>query len=102
MCFRKLTKNAASVYDGYKKKNPLMARKKLSVKDVVFRRNDPDTELFRLELAWDTSFMSSSLSFCSLPSLRRGKSAVCSADDPDRHRFPLSSETRRETFPRHT
>jgi len=54
MCFRKLTKNAASVYDGYKKKNPLMARKKLSVKDVVFRRNDPDTELFRLELAWDT------------------------------------------------
>lgn len=54
MCLKKFTKNAASVYDGYRKQNPLMMRKKMAVKDVVFRKDDPDTELFRLELAWDT------------------------------------------------
>lgn len=54
MCLKKFTKNAASVYDGYKKQNPLMMRKKMTVKDVVFRRDEPDTEMFRLELAWDT------------------------------------------------
>jgi len=54
MCLKKISKNAASVYDGYKKQNPLMMRKKMSVKDVVFRRDEPDTELFRFELAWDT------------------------------------------------
>lgn len=54
MCLKKFTKNAASVYDGYRNRNPLMMRKKMAVKDVVFRKDDPDTEVFRLELAWDT------------------------------------------------
>ena len=54
MCLKKVSKNAASVYDGYKKQNPLMMRKKLSMKDVVYKKDEPDTELFRFELAWDT------------------------------------------------
>lgn len=54
MCLKKLSENAASVYDGYKKQNPLMMRKKLSVKDVVCRKDEPDRELFRFELSWDT------------------------------------------------
>ena len=54
MCLKKVSKNAASVYDGYKKQNPLMMRKKLSMKDVVYRKDEPDTELFRLELSLDT------------------------------------------------
>jgi len=54
MCLKKISKNAASVYDGYKKQNPLMMRKKLSMKDVVYRKDEPDTELFRLELSFDT------------------------------------------------
>ena len=54
MCLKKLSENAASVYDGYKKQNPLMMRKKMSVKDVVYRKDEPDTELFRFEAAWDT------------------------------------------------
>ncbi len=54
MCLKKVSKNAASVYDGYKKKNPLMMRKKMAIKDVVFRKNEPDCEVLRFELAWDT------------------------------------------------
>ena len=54
MCLKKVSKNAASVYDGYKKQNPLMMRKKLSMKDVVYKKDEPDTELFRLELSLDT------------------------------------------------
>ncbi len=53
MCLKKMTKDAASVYDGYKKGNPLMMRKKMTMKDVVFRRDEPDREVFRMELAWD-------------------------------------------------
>ena len=54
MCLKKVSENAASVYDGYKKQNPLMMRKKLSMKDVVYKKDEPDTELFRFELTWDT------------------------------------------------
>jgi len=64
MCLKKsaakTVKNAASFYDkcdsafkGYKKGNPLMMRKKLSVTDVVFRKDDPDTDVFKLELSYD-------------------------------------------------
>lgn len=54
MCLKKISENAASVYDRYKKQDHLMIRKKMSVKDTVYRKDDPDTELFHLELAWDT------------------------------------------------
>ncbi len=54
MCLKEVSKNAASVYDGYKKNNPLMMRKKMTVKDVMFRRDEPERELFHLELSWDT------------------------------------------------
>ena len=36
--------------------NPLLVRKKFSMKDVYFRKDDPDAELFRLELGFDWEF----------------------------------------------
>ena len=53
MCLKKISKNAASVYDKYKKQNPLMMRKKISVKDTVYRKDDPAAELFRFELVYN-------------------------------------------------
>ncbi len=65
MCFpkkqvnqvKKFTEEAvdgvSSAFARYKKGNPLMVRKKLYVKDVFFRRDDPDEELLKLELSWD-------------------------------------------------
>lgn len=50
---RRYAKEAASAYRAYKKRNPLMIRKKLTAKDVVYRREEPDRELFRMEVAWD-------------------------------------------------
>ncbi len=34
--------------------NPLMVRKKFQMKDVYFRRDLPEKEVFRCELAFDT------------------------------------------------
>ncbi len=54
MCLKEMKKNAASVYDGYKKQNPLLMRKKMSLSDTVYRKDEPERELFRFELSWDT------------------------------------------------
>ncbi len=56
MCLKEFSKNAASVYDGYKKQNPLLMRKKLSIRDTVYRKDEPERELFRFELSWDTEW----------------------------------------------
>ena len=37
-------------------RNPLLVRKKFSMKDVYFRRDDPEAELFRMELGFDVEF----------------------------------------------
>lgn len=46
-----------SVYDDFRKKHPmkdaLLVRKKFAMKDVCFRKNQPDVEVFRCELAFD-------------------------------------------------
>lgn len=47
------TRSIASAYDRFKCGSPLMMRKKFEMKDVWFRRDQPDVELFRTELAFD-------------------------------------------------
>jgi len=56
LCLKDSMDNAASVYDNYKKQNPLMMRKKMSMEDIVFRKDDPDRELFHLSLSWDAEW----------------------------------------------
>jgi len=46
-------RSVTGAYDRFKKSNPLMMRKKFAMKDVLFRRNQPDTELLRAEFAFD-------------------------------------------------
>lgn len=36
--------------------NPVLTRKVFSMKDVCYRKDDPDTELFRFELGFDWEF----------------------------------------------
>ncbi|MGN1345897.1 MAG: hypothetical protein ACI4V1_03875 [Eubacteriales bacterium] len=53
---KSLAKQAAAVTDGFKNfknANPLMVRKKFQMKDVCFRRDFPEEEVFRCELAFD-------------------------------------------------
>jgi len=45
--------SVSEAYDRFKKDNPLLMRKKFQMKDVFFRRNEPDRELLRWELAFD-------------------------------------------------
>lgn len=40
--------------DSFKCQNPLLVRKKFQMKDVYYRRDDPEKELFRCEFAFDT------------------------------------------------
>ncbi|MBQ8186247.1 MAG: hypothetical protein IJX93_05700 [Clostridia bacterium] len=46
-----------SLYDDFRKTHPakdaLCVRKKFAMKDVCFRKNQPDVEVFRWELAFD-------------------------------------------------
>ncbi|MBR3998430.1 MAG: hypothetical protein IKI93_08825 [Clostridia bacterium] len=46
-------RSVTGAYDRFKKSNPLMMRKKFAMKDVLFRRDQPDTELMRAEFAFD-------------------------------------------------
>ena len=46
-------RSAHVVMDNYKSGNPLLMRKKFLMKDVYYRRDDPDTELLRFEFAFD-------------------------------------------------
>ena len=46
-------KIASDLADRVTSNNPLMMRKKFSVKDVCFRKNAPEVEAFRFELAFD-------------------------------------------------
>ena len=54
---KKAAQKTASVFDGIKQRrfirNPLMIRKKMTVKDIIFRKDDPDREIIRLELSYD-------------------------------------------------
>ena len=44
----------SGAFDRFRKDNPLIVRKKFEMKDVFFRKDHPETELFRAELAFDT------------------------------------------------
>ena len=44
---------ARSVSEGLGGKNPLLVRKKFDMKDVYFRKDAPDVELFRFEMGGD-------------------------------------------------
>lgn len=51
-------RDMTSVYDDFRKKHPcrkdaLLVRKKFAMKDVCFRKDQPDAEVFRWELAFD-------------------------------------------------
>ncbi len=46
-------RSVSGVHDRLKNTNPLLMRKKFAMKDVFFRRNQPDVELFRAEVAFD-------------------------------------------------
>ncbi|MBE6625971.1 MAG: hypothetical protein E7628_02145 [Ruminococcaceae bacterium] len=48
------TRAATTAVKKYKKSNPLLVRKKMALKEVYFRKNEPEREVFRLELAFDT------------------------------------------------
>lgn len=50
---RKNAEKVTSVFDHFKSDNPLLVRKKFQMKDVCFRKNHPEVELFRWEIAWD-------------------------------------------------
>jgi len=60
MVLKNAVQKTASVFDGMKQRsfirNPLMMRKKMTVKDVIFRKDDPDRELLRFELSYDTEW----------------------------------------------
>lgn len=46
-------RSVSEAYDRFRNDNPLLMRKKFQMKDVWFRRDQPDTELFRTEIAFD-------------------------------------------------
>ncbi len=46
-------KIASDLAHRVKSQNPLMVRKKFAMKDVCFRRNTPEVEAFRFEVAFD-------------------------------------------------
>lgn len=50
-----LIKQTSAAFDRFRNdSNPLMVRKKFQMKDVYFRRDLPEQEVFRCELAFDT------------------------------------------------
>ena len=50
-----LVKQTCAAFDRFRTdSNPLMVRKKFQMKDVYFRRDLPEQEVFRCELAFDT------------------------------------------------
>ncbi len=51
-----MMKKMTSAFDGFRKDNPLLMRKKFQMKDVYFRKDDPDHEALRFELAFDLEF----------------------------------------------
>ena len=46
-------RSVSGAFDCFKNDNPLMMRKKFAMKDVFFRKDHPETELFRTEIAFD-------------------------------------------------
>ncbi len=54
---RKVAKDASraatTAVKTFKRSNPLLVRKKMEMKDVYFRKNEPDREVMRFELAFD-------------------------------------------------
>lgn len=61
-------KEMTSVYDDFRKKHPakdaLCVRKKFAMKDVCFRKDAPDVEVFRWELAFDVELYALMLILC--------------------------------------
>lgn len=58
---KSLVKQTSAAFDRFRNdskpgwiENPLMVRKKFQMKDVYFRRDLPEQEVFRCELAFDT------------------------------------------------
>ncbi len=52
---KSLVKQTSAAFDRFRNDaNPLIVRKKFQMKDVYFRRDLPEREVFRCELAFDT------------------------------------------------
>lgn len=50
------TKALTAAFDRYKNDNPVLVRKKFQMKDYYFRRDDPDCELFHIDIGFDVEF----------------------------------------------
>jgi len=50
---RDTVRSATTAVKAFKKSNPLVMRKKMEIKDVYFRKDEPDRDLLRFELAFD-------------------------------------------------
>lgn len=49
-------KAMTAVFNRYKNDNPVLVRKKFQMKDYYFRRDDPDCELFHIDVGFDVEF----------------------------------------------
>lgn len=49
-------KALTAAFNRYKNDNPVLVRKKFQMKDCYFRRDDPDCELFHIDIGFDVEF----------------------------------------------
>lgn len=82
---KSLAKQTSAAFDRFRNdSNPLMVRKKFQMKDVYFRHDLPEQELFRCELAFDTEVYVLLLIAAAI--LLLGICRLCSAVSDARHR----------------
>ena len=48
--------HVSSALDRFRADDPLLVRRKFQMKDVCYRKDCPEAELFRWEIAWDAEF----------------------------------------------
>lgn len=69
--------NLSAVLDRFRSDNPLLVRKKFQMKDVCFRRDQPDVELLRWEFAWDVELYVLLLTLSAAAALLILKTVAC-------------------------
>ncbi len=61
MNLKKTVNCVKSAYSDYRDGNPVVVSKFISMRDVVYKKNDPTKELMRSEIAFDCSFCMAAL-----------------------------------------
>lgn len=56
MNIEKTIKKAECAFDSYKESDPLMIRKNVCIKDIAYRKNTPEREVWHAEIAFDHDF----------------------------------------------